>query len=354
MLTLQGLITPDCPWVCASPSMVLHKFASLMTLRLDVSHISWSDLQSIRGLVHLKKLHLCETLCFGLKSAPPQYRAFAREVQSNHCSPFCHLTNLISLQLNLYDRSTGELLQRSTTLLQSITCMTKLCCLTLIQNDSYCTWDIQHLSQLSALTSLGIYSVEEGLSTLTNLLHLSARGIEPPSRFWGYTSNVPSVDLGGRRIIKKQLKSLDCGRTQFSQVPFLTVLTELRGLTMFMSIEWFSHTKSATFWSCLSKLPSLQSLETHGAFLNSEDFHTVALMTQLTKLHFWGWSLNLHFTAEELDSLSALSSLQYLHLDFANDYAWRDAVCELDMSLKTMLQSTRMQYFQIIDRETVR
>ena len=354
MLTLQGLITQDRPWVYASPSMVLHKFALLVTLRLDVSHISWSDLQSIRGLVYLEKLHLCETLCFGLKSAPPQYRAFAREVQSNHCSPFCHLTNLISLQLNLYDRSTDEHLQRSTTLLQSITCMTKLCCLTLIQNGSYCTWDIQHLSQLSALTSLGIYSMEEGLSTLTNLQHLSARGIEPPSCYWGCTPDVPSVDLVTSLVALTQLKSLDCGRTQFSQVPFLTVLTALRGLTMIMRTELFSRTKCATFWSCLSKLPSLQSLETHGAFLNAEDFQTVALMTQLTKLHFWGYSMNFRFTAEDIDSLSALSSLQYLHLELIHGGEWCGIVSELDMSLKTMLQSTRMQYFQIIDRETVR
>ena len=331
--------------------MVLHKFSLLVTLQLDLSHISWSDLQNISGLVHLESLHLHEVICCSCMSAPLHFRAFAREVQTDHHSPFLHLTNLTSLQLTLHDCSPIELLQRSTTLLQPITCMTKLCSLTLLMQGSYCAWDIQDLSQLSALTSLGIRSVEEGLSTMTNLQHLSAWGIEPPSCSWTHTANVPSVDLITSLVMLTQLKSLDCGRTQLSQVSYLTVLTALGGLTMIMPTEPFNPAESATFWSCLSKLPSLQSLETHNAFLNAEDFRTVALMTQLTKLHFCGWSMNFHFTAEDIDSLSALSSLQYLHLELIHGGEWCGIVSELDMSLKTMLQSTRMQYFQIIDGE---
>ena len=330
--------------------MVLHKFSLLVTLQLDLSHISWSDLQNISGLVHLERLHLCEVICCGYESAPSQHRAFAREVQTNHHSPFLHLTNLTSLHLNLNDSGSRELLQCSTSLLQPITCMTKLCSLTLLMQGSYCTWDIQHLSRLTSLTSLGIYSVEKGLSTLTNLQHLSVKGIQPPSYRCG-TPNVPSVDLVTSLVVLTQLKSLDCGRTQFSQLPYLTVLTALKGLTMIMAMELFSHTRTATFWTCLSKLPSLQSLETHNTFLNVEDFQTIALMTQLTKLHFWGWSMNLDFTDEDIDSLSALSSLQYLHLELIHGGEWCGIVSELDMSLKTVLQSTSMQYFQIIDSE---
>ena len=330
--------------------MVLHKFSLLVTLQLDLSHISWSDLQNISGLVHLERLHLREVRHCSCESAPPQYRAFAREMQANHHSPFLHLTNLTSLHLDLNDRGSRELLQCSTTLLQPITCMTKLCSLTLLMQGSYCTWDIQHLSQLSALTSLCIFSLEEGLSTLTNLQHLSVWGIEPFSCHCG-TPNVPSVDLVTSLVMLTQLKSLDCGRTQFSQLPYLTVLTALRGLTTIMDMEQSNTTKSATFWTCLSKLPSLQSLETHNVFLNVEDFQTVAVMTQLTKLHFWGWSMNLDFTDEDIDCLSALSSLQYLHLELIHGGEWCGIVSELDMSLKTMLKSTSMQYFQVIDGE---
>ena len=45
-----------------------------------------------------------------------------------------------------------------------------------------------------------------------------------------------------------------------------------------------------------------------------EDFQTVALMTQLTKLEFCGNTINLCCSTEDLNELSALSSLQYLNL----------------------------------------
>ena len=270
---------------------------------------------------------------------------------TDHSSPFSYLSNLRTLQLELSDNNPGaEKHWEPAPLLEPISCMTKLCSLTVLMQSSYCTWDIQHLSQLSHLTSLGIANLEQGLSTLVKLQHLSVRATEPPARCW-MRLNPRTPDLLASLVTLTGLSTLDCGRIQYCQVSTLTLLTALKSLSMSMARDPFDHHASTTSWSTLSKLPILNTLDVSEAVLDAQHFQIVASMTQLTKLYFCGFSVDLHFSAEDLNKLSALTSLQYLHLEFIHSGIWSQALYDLDIHLKALLQSTTMQYFQVFDNE---
>ena len=71
---------------------------------------------------------------------------------------------------------------------------------------------IQHLSQLSQLTSLGVGHIEDGLSTLVKLKHLQAAATSP------HTLWRPLVSLSASLVALTNLRSLDCIRVQHYQV----------------------------------------------------------------------------------------------------------------------------------------
>ena len=67
------------------------------------------------------------------------------------------------------------------------------------------------------------------------------------------------------------------------------------------------------------------------------------------KAGFFSESINLQCSAEDINRLSALSSLQYLHLEFMHFGIWSDAVQKLASALKHLLNSSHMQYFQVVN-----
>ena len=321
--------------------MVLQNFSLLITLRLDVSHVRWSDLQNIKSLVHLEKLHLCEQTGYW---SVPQGWAFAKDKQIiSQSSPFHYLSKLRSLQLDLFGCIGANKPWDHAPLLQPISCMTNLCDLTLLMQSSYCIWDIEHLSQLSHLTSLGIYSLEQGISTLVKLEHLSVRATEPPARHYMDTT-LPTLDLSTSLAMLTRLRSLDCGLLLCRQVLNLTALTTLTALTVFVNNS-ACHAAHEMFWSSFAKLPSLISLEVDAVLSQVIDFQSIALMT---KLHFSGYSNDLWFSAADLNRMSALISLQHLHLEFEHTGCCSKTVQELDIGLKQLYNTRKMQHFQVV------
>jgi len=205
---------------------------------------------------------------------------------------------------------------------------------------------IQHLSQLSQLTSLGVGHIEDGLSTLVKLKHLQAAAM---SR---HTLWRPPVNLSATLVTLKSLRSLDCIRVQHYEVSTLTVLTALRTLTIYLvDNRPFDYQSCMATWSELAKLPHLHTLSVRGyAFLDVKDFQAIAVLSCLTKLHFEGFTSNLDFRPEDVNKLSALASLQSLSLEFIYRGPRHDAVDELDIHLRTLLNSAKMQHFQVISK----
>ena len=76
-------------------------------------------------------------------------------------------------------------------------------------------------------------------------------------------------------------------------------------------------------------------------------------MTQLTKLRLCGFSNDLQITPNNLDKLSALTSLQYLHLRFNHSGNWSRLVRELDGDLKQVFNTKALQHFQIVSSRCV-
>lgn len=342
-ITRLHLIPPVNAVGLASPSMILQNFTFLITLRLNVPHVRWSDLRNINELVHLESLHLCEDQ--GYWNCPGDW-AFRRSHMTNRSSPFVYLSKLKSLHLELFGLFSADKHWDLAPWLQPISCMTKLGALTLLMQGSYCTWDIQHLSQLSHLTSLGIHSLEQGVSILMNLQQLSVKATEPPAQHHVDT-NLPNVDLAPSLAVLTSLKSLNCGDVLWQQVPVLTALTALTFLILTVK-EGAQHHARELFWSSLSTLPSLISLEVNAAYLEANDFHTVATMTKLTKLHFCGYTDDLQISARDLTRFSALASLQHLHLEFEADGRWSKRVQKLDKGLKRLHDIRSMHHFQVI------
>ena len=145
------------------------------------------------------------------------------------------------------------------------------------------------------------------------------------------------------------LASLDCSSIHWQQIPNLTALTSLTALTV--SVSNIVSNNSDVIWSSLSKLPLLVSLDTAGAVLVRTDFQTVALMTQLTKLHFYGYGDDLRCLSEDINKLSVLTSLQYLHLGFTSSSTLSDVTCQLKHELKQLHNTRNMQYFKVVKRE---
>ena len=100
--------------------------------------------------MHLQHLHLSEN--YRGEAAEPQDRAFARKT-SQHGSPFSCLTGLRSLKLDLHELSSAEPdCDGTKCFLQPISCLNNLQGFTLLGSST--DIGIQHLSQLSQLTSL--------------------------------------------------------------------------------------------------------------------------------------------------------------------------------------------------------
>lgn len=328
-----------------SPSMILPNFPFLITLHLKIPYVRWSDLHNIKGLAHLESLHLCELAHFG---ASPEDWAFARKAQmTGHPSPFYYVSSLRSLQLELSPQGANWVHQDYGSVLQPISCMTKLNAFTLLTGRSLC--NLQHLSQLSHLASLGVLSLEQGISTLVNLEHLSVRATQPLDQHQCVGANMSTEDLSPCLAMLTRLASLDCSSIHWQQFPNLTALTSLTALAVCVSNIVSNH--SYVIWSSLSKLPLLVDLNIAGAVLVRTDFQTVALMTQLTKLHFCGYSDNMRFLAEDINTLSALASLQHLHLGFHSSGTWFDITCQIEHELKQLHNTRKMQYFKVFKRE---
>ncbi len=210
---------------------------------------------------------------------------------------------------------------------------------------------IQHLSQLSQLTSLGVGHVEDGLSTLMKLKHLEVAAVSPrlptsPLR--------PTVNLSASLVTLNNLRSLDCTLVRYCQVSSLSVLTALNALNIYLVPEAsFDHQSCTAIWSDLAELTHLTTLSVHGdAFLDAKDLQAIALLSCLTKLHFDGFTSDLDFRTEDVNKLSALASLQYLYLDFIDSWGrWYDAVKQLDIHLMALLKGANMQHFQVISHE---
>lgn len=334
-----------------SPSTILQNFTVLVTLRLDLPHVLWSDLQNIRELVHLRHLHLCEHVSLQAhRSAPPQDWAFARDIQTT-TSPFHCLSSLASLKLELYVDSPAAFSRlRPARLLQPISCMTKLGALTLRMKGSDWFWDMQPLSQLSKLTSLVVDNAEQGLSTLVKLEHLAVAqtyqgSVESHTTF---RMNILFLSFRGLAMLTS-LRTLDCGIILRQHVLNLGAATALTGLTMI--VDSLLDCSNGHLWSRLSKLPILASLDVRKAFLDVIDFRNVALMTHLTKLHFCGFCYDLEFAAEDVNRLSALTSLKHLHLEFAHSGIWREAIVKLDGDLRQLYNARSMHYLRIVSSE---
>lgn len=75
------------------------------------------------------------------------------------------------------------------------------------------------------------------------------------------------------------------------------------------------------------------------------------MLSSLTKLHFEGSTTDLDFRAEDVNKLSALASLQSLSLEFIRCGRCRDAIDNLDIHLRTLLNSAKMKHFQVINLE---
>lgn len=75
------------------------------------------------------------------------------------------------------------------------------------------------------------------------------------------------------------------------------------------------------------------------------------MLSSLTKLHFEGSTTDLDFRAEDVNKLSALASLQSLSLKFIRCGRCRDAIDNLDIHLRTLLNSAKMKHFQVINLE---
>jgi len=326
----------------ASPAPIFQTFTALITLRLDLRYVPWSDLQTVGYLVHLQHLHLFELIRHSV--AEPQDRAFTRKMLK-HGSPFSCLTGLRSLELELYEASSanpdGDGIR---SFLQPISCMNNLQGFTLLGlSDNI---GIQHLSQLSQLTSLGVGHVEDGVSSLVRLKHLGVAAIN--LRLFTSSWRSISADL----VTLTNLRSLDCTLVLYCQVSHLTVLTALKTLTIgLMHHIPFDHQSGIAVWLHLAELKHLNSLSVHGdAFLDAKDFQAIAVLSCLTKLHFEGFTSNLDFRPEDVNKLSALASLQSLSLEFIYRGPRHDAVDELDIHLRTLLNSAKMQHFQVISK----
>jgi len=341
--TGRGITTLFLGSLHASPVPIFQIFTALITLRLNLRYVTWSDLRKIGHLEHLQHLHLSEYP--HREAAEPEDRAFARKV-SGHGSPFSCLTGLRSLKLNLYEFSSAVPdCDGTRRFLQPIRCMNNLQGFTLLGLPT--TTGIQHLSQLSQLTSLGVDYVEDGLSALMKLKHLQATAVSPPT--W---KRRPTVSLSANLVTLTNLRSLDCMRVHHYEVSTLTVLTALRTLTIYLvdNIPFDNQSCMAT-WSELAKLPHLHTLSVCGyAFFHVKDFQAIAVLSCLTKLHFEGFTSNLDFGPEDVNKLSALASLQSLSLEFIYCGPRHDAVDELDIHLRTLLNSAKMQHFQVISK----
>ncbi len=153
-------------------------------------------------LVYLQHLHLFELIRHSV--AEPQDRAFTRKM-SKHGSPFSCLTGLRSLELELCEASSADPDGGGTrSFLQPISCINNLQGFTLLGLST--NIGIQHLSQLSQLTSLGVGHVEDGLSSLVRLKHLQAAAIHLRlfTSSWRPIANI-SADL----VTLTNLRSLD-------------------------------------------------------------------------------------------------------------------------------------------------
>ena len=271
----------------ASPAPIFHTFTALITLRLDLHYVTWSDLQKVGHLVHLQHLHLSEH--FQPEVGKPQDRAFATKL-SGHGSPFSCLTGLRSLKLELFESSFESSSSSAdpdgdgtTCFLQPISCMSNLQGFTLLGLTTKV--GIHHLSQLSQLTSLGIGHVENGLSTLVKLKHVQAAAMKLSLLTF---AERPIANLSASLVTLTNLRSLDCTLVLSCQVSHLTVLTTLKALTIgLMHHIPFDHQSGIAVWLHLAELKHLNSLSVHGdAFLDAKDFQAIAVLSCLTKLKF--------------------------------------------------------------------
>ena len=205
------------------------------------------------------------------------------------------------------------------------------------------TIGVQYLSQLSQLTSLGVGHVEDG-GTLVNLKHLEVAAVSPR-----LPTSRPTINLFASLVTLNNLRSLDCTLVWYCQVSELSVLTALNALDIYLVPEAsFDHQSCTAIWLDLAELTHLSTLFLHGdAFLDAKDFQAIALLSCLTKLHFQGFSSDLHFRPEDVNKLSALTSLQSLQLEFIHAGRWCDAVDELDIHLRPQLKGANMQHFQV-------
>ena len=261
----------------AIPAPIFQTFTALITLRLDLHYVTWSDLQKIGHLVHLQHLHLSEH--FQPKVATPD-RAFATKTP-RHGSPFSCLTGLRSLELDLFESSSADPGWDGTRCcLQPISCMNNLQGFTLL--GLTINVGIHHLSQLSQLTSLGVGYVEDGLSTLVKLKHLQAAATSLRNA-WRPIANL-SVGL----VTLTNLRSLDCTCVRHCQFAHLTVLTALKALTIRFTRDIpFDHQSRIATWSNLAKLEHLNTISVHNdVLLDVKDFQAIALLSCLRKLHF--------------------------------------------------------------------
>ena len=127
----------------------------------------------------------------------------------------------------------------------------------------------------------------------------------------------------------------------------MTVLTALSTLTIRLVVD-----TCMAVWSELAKLPHLHTLSVCGhARLDVKGFQAIAVLSSFRKLHFEGSTTNLDFTAEAVNKLSALASLQSLSLEFIRRGRCRDAIDNLDIHLRTLLNSAKMKHFHVINFE---
>ncbi len=291
--------------------------------------------------MHLQHLHLVEQ--HRQETVQLQDRAFARKTLG--CgSPFSCLSGLRSLKLDLHESSSAG----NRCFLRPISCMNNLQGFTLLGlSDNV---GIQHLSQLSQLTSLGVGHVEDGLSTLVKLKHLGVAAVSPRL----HTSFLrPSINLSASLVTLNNLRSLDCTLVRYCQVSNLSVLTALNALDIYLVPEAsFDHQSCTAIWLDLAELTHLSTLSLHGdAFLDAKDFQAIGLLSCLTKLHFDGFTSDLNFKPEDVNKLSALASPQYFHLEFIDSGRWFDAVNKLDAHLMALLKGANMQHFQVTSNE---
>lgn len=131
------------------------------------------------------------------------------------------------------------------------------------------------------------------------------------------------------------------------------MLTALKALTIGLVHNTpFDHQSGIAIWSDLAELKHLGTLYVHSdAVLDVKDFQAIALLSCLTKLHFEGFTSDLDFKPEDVKKLSALASLQYLYLEFIHSGGWCDAVDELDIHLRALLNGANVQYFQVVSSE---